>query len=163
MKKIRLWAVILAFAMLFPCSCGATEKRPLLELPFSLGLTENSSGTDFSVTVTKSGCSAEIYAPEVLKGAVVKRTADGAATVSLGDLERPAKNGYFPFFDAVSKALSPIGSQGFEPMFENGICRYTIDGMTVLVYYDPTDGLITKIETEEQGKRFVFEAIPAKR
>ncbi len=162
MKKsfVRL-LFLFAFVSLL-CSCGSiSEAKPDLTLPFSIRLQESASNSVFFITAKESGCSAEFFAPPVLEGAVLKRDKNGSATVAMGDFERNATKEQFPFFFALEKALSPLGQEDFLPSAKNGLCGYTIDGMTVMVYYDILNGFITKIETEEQGQKFVFESIPA--
>jgi hypothetical protein len=104
-------------------------------------------------------CGAEASLWSALPGTIqyAERAYGNAATN--GDFKRSVVEGIFPAQESLVKAIRALAEtdiSGIET--ENGV-KYTIDEMTIMVYYDKSAKLITGIETEKDGRRFDFTVV----
>ena len=151
MKKIS--ALFIALCLLF-CSCGAvppgeTVKNALL-LPATISVTCGNSA--FSAYVHSEGFEVEYTAPRALEG-VELRGGPAGVFVAADGYSREVGEKVFPAAEGFVKAVRAI-SDAEKPDEESaGFCRYAIDEMQIMVYYDLDSGLITNILTEDETAR----------
>ncbi len=152
MKKL----IILILMLFSLCSCQRNQS-PEGNITLPLTMTVNLSGSDSKFTAELTEAQSKItfdqghplYGTEILFG-------ETENTVSAGDFKRTVKKGIFPAQEAFVKAVKTISSQeALGIKTENGV-KYTIDEMTIMVYYDKDTKQIIGIGTEENGKRFEF-------
>jgi len=156
MKKVVL--LIALFGMLSLFSCGH-EKEPKDIISLPLQITAKLEGSDalFTANVFETGCDITFSEGHSLAGTELHfREEENTATC--GGYTRTVKSGIFPAQETLVKALRAIDGAEAGTFTENGI-KYTIDEMTIMVYYDKDTEILTGIRTEESGRRYDFTVV----
>ncbi len=158
MKKLIIASLIL-FATIF-CGClTQSEPKDLLTIPISITATLDGNNAKFTVDIFENGSDIIFGEEHALSGTEIHFRTDGN-TATVGDIfTRDIKNGTFPAQEALIKAVRLLSSTDITGIEEESRTRYTIDEMTILVYYDKKTDSITRIETEEGGRRFEFSIV----
>ncbi len=157
MKKLSAFLLILLAFLLCACSTPA-EPKDTVRLPIRVTAKLNGSDAVFTADIFENGCDITFDSNHPLAGTELKLREDGN-TATHGDFNRSVANGIFPAQEALVKAIRALdGTDISGTETENGI-KYTIDEMTIMVYYDKSAKLITGIETEEDGRRFGFTVV----
>ncbi|MBO5869780.1 MAG: hypothetical protein J6Q89_03415 [Clostridia bacterium] len=155
MKKFTLPFVIILSLIL---SCCATQHEPkdFFTLPISVSASLDGNGGQFSLDISEKECTVTFGDTHALSGTTLYFAKDGN-TATVGDIfTRTIKNGTFPAQESLIKAIQLLASTETVGINEGDKTRYTIDEMKILVYYDENTDSITRIETEEGGRRFAF-------
>lgn len=152
-KSVFVFAALIA-VILVSCSQSYSPKASLV-LP--LKLTAKTAGSDsaFTAEMTETECRITFSGSEALSKTELLITPEGNYATD-GGFTRSVPNGIFPPQEMLVRALKLLNAHeasGVER--ENGI-KYTIDETEIMVYYDKTTGVLTGIETEENGRRFKF-------
>lgn len=158
MKKYLLPLLLLLTAMLFSCSGGGKAALEGIAPPCVITVSEENTGMSFELSVKSDGCEAVFLSPDALSGCILSER-DGSCLLTLGDFGREASLSYFPPVSSLARAISPIAGEGFSCTYGQSRCEYAIDEMRVWVYYEGS--VITKIETEEDGRRFSYRVVSA--
>ncbi len=157
MKKILAFLLITLTFFLYACSTPV-EPKDTVRLPVRVTAKLNGSDAVFTADIFENGCDITFDSNHPLAGTELKLRDDGN-TATHGDFKRSVANGIFPAQEALVKAIRALdGTEITGTETENGI-KYTIDEMTIMVYYDKSAKLITGIETEEDGRRFGFTVV----
>lgn len=153
-KSIFVFAAVLLSVILVSCS---ESYSPKAKLALPLKITAKTAGSDsaFTAEITEAECRITFSGSEALSKTELLITPEGNKATD-GGFTRSVPNGIFPPQETLIRALKLLNSSeanGVES--ENGI-KYTIDETEIMVYYDKTTGVLTGIETEENGRRFKF-------
>lgn len=154
MKKY-LFALVFVFCLLIS-SCSK-EFDPKSELTLPLKITAKLEGSEvlFTAEISESASSVTFDESHSLSGTELYFS-ENINTARSGDFEKNVKSGTFPAQEAFIKAIRGLSDSDTKgTAIENGK-KYTIDEMTVMVYYDRDTKLLTGIGTEENGRRFDF-------
>lgn len=157
MKKVI--TVLLFFPILFLYACSSpVEPKDTIAIPIKV--TAKLGGTDavFTADIFELGCDITFDSSHPLAGTKLELREYGN-TATNGDFKRSVVEGIFPAQESLVKAIRALAEtdiSGIET--ENGV-KYTIDEMTIMVYYDKSAKLITGIETEKDGRRFDFTVV----
>lgn len=156
LKKLFCLVVAMLF-LLFSCGSESDEKsKPAL--PLTVTATHSGSKSEFTATVTESECEIILGENHSLAGTRLYFSPNGNKAEN-GDFAREVKSGIFPAYEAFFKAICAICNSENAPMkTENGE-KYTIDEMTIMVYYDKDTEQIIGIGTEESGRSFDFDIV----
>ena len=157
MKRFLVVLLILLTLPLYACSTPV-EPKDTLRLPLKITAKLNGSDAVFTADIFENGCDITFDSNHPLAGTELKLREEGN-TATHGDFKRSVDNGIFPAQETLVKAVRMLESteiSGTET--ENGT-KYTIDEMTIMVYYDKSAKLITGIETEKDGRRFDFTVV----
>ncbi|MBE6692321.1 MAG: hypothetical protein E7586_03180 [Ruminococcaceae bacterium] len=150
-------ALLMVLILLFAVACASTAPhRKSISLP--LRFTANLKGTssEFNVIITEDECIIGFDENHPLYGTELRfDSSGGRATV--GDFSREVDLDIFPAQKALLEAFRGISSGNVTKTEEGNQTRYTIDKMTIMVYYDEDNKNIIGIETEENGRRFAFD------
>lgn len=155
MKKFILFLLIILTLIL---SCCATQHEPadFFALPMTVSASLDGNGGQFLLDISEEECTVTFGDTHALSGTTIHFGSDGN-TASVGDVfTRKIKNGTFPAQETLIKAIRLLASTETGGINEGDKTRYTIDEMKILVYYDENTDSITRIETEEGGRRFAF-------
>ncbi len=155
MKKLIV-AISFLFTALF-CGClTQSEPKDLFKVPISITARLDGNNAEFTADVFESGSDIVFGSEHALSGTVIHFRDDGNTAV-VGDIfTRDIKNGTFPAQETLIKAIRLLSSTDVTGVPDGERTRYTIDEMTILVYYDKKTDSVTRIETEEGEKRFAF-------
>lgn len=152
MKKF-LFIILIIFSLSSCQNNQEPEKNITLPLTMTVNLSGSNSSFTAELTETESRITFDqshpLYGTEILLG-------ETENTVSAGDFKRTVKKGIFPAQEAFVKAIKTISSQENSGVKTENGAKYTIDEMTIMVYYDKDTKQIIGIGTEESGKRFEF-------
>ena len=154
MKRFICVFIIIFVLMLSSCSQGSD---PVDELSIPLKITAKLDGSDviFTTAITEQESNVTFDESHSLSGTELHFSEDGN-TAKSGDFQKQVKNGTFPAQEAFIKAIRLLNGKDVLPTdIENGK-KYTIDEMTIMVYYDKDTKQLTGIGTEENGRRFDF-------
>ncbi len=113
------------------------------------------SQADFSVDISGESCSITFCEGHILYGTRLYFGKE-KSTASVGEFTREIKKGTFPATEALIKAVSLLSANEAKGINEENGTKYTIDEMTIMVYYDKDTDTVTGIGTEENGRRFEF-------
>ena len=157
MKKVALLMTIFGLFALFSCNQSSEPKR-MISLPMRITAKLDGSDALFTADIFENGCDITFDERHTLAGTELHfREEENTATC--GGFTRTVKSGIFPAQEAFIKALRAIDSAEDSGTFtENGI-KYTIDEMTIIVYYDKDSEILTGIRTEESGRRYDFTVV----
>lgn len=155
MKKY-VFAIFIVLALVFS-ACGQTaEPREKFGIPMKITARLEGSDGDFTADIFENGCDITFDEGHALAGTSLCFREEGN-TASVGDIfTREVKKGTFPAQEAFIKAVRLLAeSEAAGEKTENG-AKYTIDEMTIMVYYDKDTDRVTHIGTEENGRKFEF-------
>ncbi len=156
MKK--LFSMFLIFAVLM-CGC---EKKPNPEedftLPIQLIASLEGSSALFTATILSEDSSIVFDTDHTLAGTELYFSPKGN-TATAGGFTRSIKEGSFPAQEALIKAVRILCGNEISGTETDYGAKYTIDEMTIMVYYDKDIGLINGIGTEENGRYFKFNIV----
>lgn len=154
MKKALIALFLIVLLTLTACGDSFNPQR---ELALPLRITAHLEGSDalFTASVYEDGCDVVFDESHSLAGTELHFRNTGN-TAHAGDFTRDVKNGTFPAQESLFKALTLLNRDELlgQPI-ENGT-KYTIDEMTIMVYYNKDTKQLTGIGTEENGRRFDF-------
>ncbi len=157
MKKILAVSLIFIIICLYSCTAPA-EPKDTISIPLKVTAKLNSSDAVFTADIFENGCDISFDPKHPLAGTELRLREEGN-TATIGDFSRSVEEGIFPAQEALVKAFRALEKTDISGIdTENGI-KYTIDEMTIMVYYDKSAELITGIETEEGGRRFNFTVV----
>ncbi len=156
MKKIII-CLLLFSMLLFGCN-NTDDFQEKLCLPIKLTACLEGSNAYFIAEITQSNCKITFDSQHSLYGTELYFSEEGnKATV--GDFTRDIKDGCFPAQEALIKGIRGICQNEIKAAETEYGAKYTIDEMTVMVYYDKDNGIINAIGTEENGRYFKFNVI----
>ncbi len=153
MKK-GFFVFIFVFCLLTSCSSDFDPKEEL-SLPLKISAKLEGSDVIFTAEISENGSNVTFDEAHSLSGTELHFSEDGNLAKS-GDFEKSVKDGTFPAQETLIRAIKAINeteAKGID--IENGK-KYTIDEMTIMVYYDKDTKHLTGIGTEESGRRFDF-------
>lgn len=159
MKKI-LFTVFLCIFVISLTSCGGRhDPKDKLSLPLSITVTQGDNSSGFTALISDDHSEIRFESEHIFSGTVLRFGEDGN-TASVGELfTREVKDGCFPAQEALCKAIRLLdASEEKGETVENRI-KYTIDEMTIIVYYDKDSEAVIGIGTEESGRRFDFRVV----
>lgn len=157
MKKAAAVFVIFISIILIACS-GNRDPKDMIKLPMRITARLEGSDAVFTADVFEDGCDVSFADGHTLSGTTLHFGSDGN-TATCGGFTRAVKSGTFPAQEALIKALRGLNSTELAGVpIENG-AKYTIDEMTIMVYYNKDSELLTAIRTEESGRRFNFTVV----
>ena len=155
MKRLVCFIIALSLCL---CSCG--ERLDLSEkfaLPLTITVSTNGLA-DFTAYIFEDHSEIRFNSEHIFEGTTLYFSESGNQA-SVGDsFTRSVKKGCFPAQEALCHAISGI-SYAKEMQISQNEVKYTIDEMTVIVYYDIDTETVIAIETEEGGRRFCFDVI----
>ena len=144
---------------MFISACSSpVEEKVQIRLPLNVTAKHIDSGSSFSATLTESHSEIIFGEDHSLSGTKLFLSQDGN-NVSNGDFKRDIKNGIFPAYEAFCKAFRIICNEQNKPTKTENGDKYTIDEMTIMVYYDKDSKNIIAIGTEESGRSFNFDIV----
>ena len=155
MKK--LVAVLITASLLLAAACASsTPHRKSISLPLSFTANLKGTNSKFNVIITEDECIIGFDEDHPLYGTELRfDSSGGRATV--GDFSREVDLDIFPAQKALIEAFQGISAGDITKTEDGNQTRYTIDKMTIIVYYDEDNKNIIGIETEESGRRFAFD------
>ena len=157
MKKTIVVLVISISLILMACA-GKSEPKDMIKLPMRITAQLEGSDAVFTADVFEDGCDITFDSGHSLAGTELHFGKDGN-TATCGGFTRSVKSGTFPAQEALIKALRGLSATELSGVpIENGV-KYTIDEMTIMVYYDKDTELINGIGTEENGRHFKFKIL----
>ncbi len=157
MKK-AVFLIVTAISLVLSACAQETEPKDMLKLPMRITARLEGSDAVFTADIFEDGCDITFDSSHSLAGTELHFRPDGS-TATCGGFTRAIKNGTFPAQEALIKALRALNSTEFSGApTENGT-KYTIDEMTIMVYYNKDTELLTGIRTEESGRRFDFTVV----
>lgn len=127
----------------------------MFSVPMRITVRLDGSDAVFTADVFESGCDITFGSGHVLEGTELRFRAEGN-TATLGDFTREIKSGTFPAQEALVRAVRLLATAEIDGVFGEGQVKYTIDEMTIMVYYDKDTDKVIGIGTEERGRRFEF-------
>lgn len=155
MKRfVSLFILILLF-----CSCGyETNTKIKPSLPLTITAKQRENGSDFTARIDQNECEIILGENHSLSGTRLYFSSNGNKA-EIGNFSRDIKSGTFPAFETFFKAIQTICNNDITALkTENGE-KYTIDEMTIMVYYDKDTEQIIGIGTEESGQSFYFDIV----
>ena len=154
MKRRTIILILTAIFILAACT-SLPDSKTVFSLPVKI--TANLKGSDacFTAEITEEHCIIRFDENHALAGTELQfGTESGSATV--GGYTREVSIDLFPAQKAFIKALRFLNGKDISgAKAEDGV-KYTIDEMTIMVYYDKDTERISGIGTEENGRRFDF-------
>lgn len=157
MKKILIYLLVFAFLLLASCT-SSREPRELFSESMTITARLNGSTATFCAYFSAEGCDIVFDKDHILFGTSLHFGKD-KSTATVYDFTREIKKGCFPAHEMLIKAVKLLASTEENGVWcENGV-KYTIDEMTIMVYYEKDAGAVTGIETEENGRRFGFTVV----
>lgn len=155
MKKLLIPLLIVLSIIFIGCSVQ-NEPADRFTLPLRITASLDGSEARFTADIFEGGCDIVFEEGHALSGTVLHLRPDGS-TASVGKtLTRDIKNGTFPAQESLITAILFLSATEEKGVINENTARYTIDEMTIMVYYDTNTDSITRIETEEGGRRFGF-------
>lgn len=155
MKKTFFILLLTVFILLSACN-RQVEPRELFSLPLTLKASLSPNGEEFTAVIGRDCCDVYFEDSHALAGTHLYLSEDKNTAEIEGYFEREVKKGTFPAQEALYKSVILLATSGqIGEKYENG-AKYTIDEMTIMVYYDKDTERVTHIETEENGRRFLF-------
>lgn len=148
--------LIVLLISVFFASCSTITQNTAEKITLPTSITAHLQGNDalFTADITETEAKIVFDPQHSLSGTTLYFAPDGNAAVC-GEYTRDFKSGIFPAQEAFIKALRILAMQ--EKIEDGG--KYTIDEMTVMVYYDKDNDRLTGLETEESGRNFVFSIV----
>lgn len=166
MKRIAL--ILLTFVILMSfCSCFSTQNdfndvKTLLTHPVCISaVIEQETTIHFKAYVYENDTLFTFSEPETLRLLSVKKNADGYFAQYDG-IETKIDSGSIMAVDSLELAIKAIGaSETCGQQVEDGqnVLLFSLDGITVLVYYDNKNNQITKIISEANGQPFSYQIL----
>ncbi len=152
MKK--LFAVVLTIILL--CGCNTKPKNTeTFNLPIQAIACLEGSDAFFTVTVWENESTIVFDPKHALAGTELYFSPEGNKA-TIGEFTREIKSGSFPAQEALIKALKALCQSSAKATETDYGEKYTIDEMTVMVYYNKDTESINGIGTEENGRYFKF-------
>lgn len=153
MKKLIISVLILAL-LLFSCN-SFQERREQITLPIKITAKLKGGEGYFIADITESKCEISFEEGHALYGTVLYFDQDEGEAI-IGEYKRKVDINIFPAQAALIKALRALGTGNISGVETEDGVKYTIDEMTIMVYYDEDGEEIIGIGTEEDGRQFNF-------
>ncbi|MBR6562500.1 MAG: hypothetical protein IKK70_01005 [Clostridia bacterium] len=159
MKKLPVFVFLCIFAISLTSCGGRHDPKDKLSIPLSITVTQGDASSGFTAIISDDLSEIRFESEHIFSGTVLRFSENGN-TASVGELfTREVKDGCFPAQEALCKAIRLLNtSEEKGESVENRI-KYTIDEMTIIVYYDKDSDAVIGIETEESGRRFDFRVV----
>lgn len=155
MKRTIICFFLILFAFFYGCTENS-EPKDAFSVPIKVEAMLDGSNSQFTADIFEGGCDIHFEEGHTLSGTVLKFRSEGN-TATVGDtLTREVKKGTFPAQEALIKAVRLLSNTEAKGISDGQTTRYTIDEMTIIVYYNKNTDSINRIETEESGRRFGF-------
>lgn len=154
MKKILflLVVILLPFA-----SCQAQpDPKEQFALPLKITAALDGSDSPFDAVITEAVSEISFGSGHILAGTRLNFSEEKHTASVDGIFTREVKKGTFPAQEALVKAVKLLAQSDEKAIYSDGEAKYTIDEMTIIVYYDKDTEAILGIGTEENGRRFKF-------
>ena len=156
MKK-KLLFVLLALTAIISAACARQiEPRELFSLPMTINASLLPNGSEFKAEIYNDSCDISFEASHALSGTRLHLSENKNTAAIEGYFEREVKKGTFPAQEAFFKAVRLLASSDQIGEKQENRTKYSIDEMIIIVYYDNDTETVTHIETEENGRRFLF-------
>lgn len=165
MKKLA--SILFLFLLLLLSSCSILEKdfrevKELLATPVCVsGVIEQETTITFKIYVYETETLFTFNDPETLRPLSVKKNTDGYFAQYDG-IATKIDHGSIMAVDALDSAVKTIRMSetcGQQIRDDQNVLLFSIDGLTVLVYYDNEAKQITKIISEANGQSFTYEIL----
>jgi hypothetical protein len=157
MKKCLIFLLLICCVASLSC-CNAQKSEDIIRLPMRITAKLEGSDALFTADIKENCCDIVFDSNHALAGTVL-HFGEEVNTATCGDFTREVKRGIFPAQESLIKALKAVGeSENTGVSTENGV-KYTIDEMTIMVYYDEDTKTLTSIRTEESGRRYDFTVV----
>jgi len=156
MKKTITFILIFVF-ILWGCE-KKNDPKDDFSLPLQIIASLEGSDALFTATIHPSECSIVFDSEHSLAGTSLYFSPEGNKATS-GGFTRSIKEGSFPAQEALIKAVRAVCNSKISGVETDYGIKYTIDEMTIMVYYDKDTGLINGIGTEENGRHFKFKIL----
>ena len=157
MKKTVVFFIIL---FTFLCGCNNQfEASEYFSLPMQMTVISDGSNTEFIVYIQEDQATVFFEEGHALSGTVLHFSESGNVAEIGTTLKCDIKKGIFPAQESLIKAVSMLSSTEQIGVPKGNAISYTIDETEIIVYYDKNSDSITRIETEEGGKRFGFTVV----
>lgn len=158
MKKFLLVFAIISIFIFSGCSENIQEK-PKINLPISLTVKLSQTDIQFQAQITETEYIITFDENHPLFGTELRFNQDGKGKATIGDFSREIELYVFPAQKALLKAIKHIYQNPDSGTKTEKGYMYTIDEMTIMVYYDKDFDAIIGIGTEENGRTFDFEIL----
>ncbi len=156
MKKVL--ALIFVCIFIF-CGCQKNSNpTDAFSLPLQIMASLEGSDAVFTATILDNDCKIIFDENHALAGTELYFSPEGNKA-TWGGFTRSIKEGSFPAQEALIKAVRAICNTEISPTETDYGEKYTIDEMTIMVYYDKDNRLINGIGTEENGRHFKFNVL----
>ena len=156
MKKAFL--LITIFGIIALCSCVESKEPIKITLPIRITARLDGSDALFTADISETHCDITFDERHALSGTELHFSNEGN-TATCGGFTKNVKAGIFPAQESFVKALRIIGNSENQGIYTEDGIKYTIDEMTIMVYYDKDTELLTGIRTEENGRRYDFTVV----
>ena len=154
MKK--LLSIVFLITVILLTSCQARfDPKEALAMPLKITAHLEGSNALFTTEIYEGSCDIFFDESHSLFGTELHLRDDGN-TAKAGDFSREVKKGTFPAQEALTKAIKKLNESDIAGVKAENGTKYTIDEMTIIVYYNEDTKQITSIETEENERRFNF-------
>lgn len=153
----RLVAFLLIATVLFTAGCARSAKtRSTISMPISF--TANLKGVDskFKVILDEDKCIIGFDENHPLYGTELTFDKNGGKA-TVGDFSREVDPDLFPAQKALMTAFHGFFDSEISKTEGENQTRFTIDKISIIVYYDEDGETIIGMETEEGGRRFQFD------
>ncbi len=157
MKKCLIFILLLGCIASLSC-CNSQKKEDIIRLPMKITAKLEGSDAVFTADIKENSCDIVFDGNHALAGTVLHFGED-ANTATCGDFTREVKRGIFPAQESLIKALKAVGGNANAGVSTEKGVKYTIDEMTIMVYYDKDTRTLTSIRTEESGRRYDFTVV----
>ncbi len=153
MKKLILLLAVIVCAL---CSCADANAPDIsISIPVKIMARLENDETVFKAEISE-GSSRITFDEKFMADGLELIFSDGKGRATIGKYSREIDPKMFPAQEVFCRAIRIIASENSERSdIENGK-KYSLDETVILVYYDTESKSITRIVTEERGRRFDF-------
>jgi len=153
-KSLLAIFIILTLAL---ASCGNNyDPRESFEIPMRITARLLPSGSEFTASVYPDRCEISFSGSHSLSSTKLCLGEEKNTAAIEGFFEREVPKGCFPAQESLYKAVLLLEKCAYDGEKYENQAKYTIDETTIIVYYDIDTETVTHIETEENGRRFLF-------
>lgn len=149
--------ILLGLLAIFLVGCESSyNPAEEMNLPISITAKVDGGNCFFTADITADYCRISFNEGDASCGKVLEFNGE-TGTAVIGDFTREVTLDIFPAQDALVRALRGINAPKTQAVETEKGFKYTIDEMTIMVYYDKSAERIIGIGTEEDGRRFDFD------
>ena len=156
MKKFII--IIFSVFLIFAACAENSVSVPKLSIPLKVTAKLSGSEACFTAIIREAQCEITFEHKHSLTGTILNFDENGGKA-TVGDFTREIEFSSFPAQNALVKALRGIYQSPHSGVKTDNATKYTIDEMTIMVYYNEDTDEIIGITTEEGGRRFEFTVV----